>query len=214
MRDDILIIDEIHRKAASEVFEMIFPTLKSHTGKFMMTIAGESGAGKSEIASALADLMRKANIPAYIIQQDDYFEFPPKTNARMREKDIGRIGPGEVRIDLINDNLSSILSGKDPVEKPLVIFSEDKITAEEVSFEPFKVIILEGTYTTMAKNIDCRVFIDRDMNDTRADRLKRNREKQDDYLEHILRIEHDIISRHKERADIVITRDFTAVKKS
>ena len=214
MRDDILIIDEIHRKAASEVFEMILPTLKSHTGKFMMTIAGESGAGKSEIASALADLMRKANIPAYIIQQDDYFEFPPKTNARMREKDIGRIGPGEVRIDLINDNLSSILSGKDPVEKPLVIFSEDKITAEEVSFKPFKVIILEGTYTTMAKNIDCRVFIDRDMNDTRADRLKRNREKQDDYLEQILRIEHDIISRHKERADIVITRDFTAVKKS
>jgi uridine kinase len=214
MRDDILIIDEIHRKAASEVFEMILPTLKSHTGKYMMTIAGESGAGKSEIASALADLMRKANIPAYIIQQDDYFEFPPKTNARMREKDIGRIGPREVRIELINHNLSSILSGKDPVEKPLVIFSEDKITTEEVSFEPYKVIILEGTYTTLAKNIDCRIFIDRDMNDTRADRLKRNREKQDDYLEQILRIEHDIISRHKERADIVVTRDFTAVKKS
>jgi uridine kinase len=161
----------------------------------------------------LEDLLIKNGITAYIIQQDDYFEYPPKTNARMREQDISRVGPQEVRIDLINQTISSILSSRNPVMKPLVIFTEDRITTEEVNFAPFRVVILEGTYTTLADNIHCKVFIDRDLEDTREDRLKRNREKQDEYLENILRIEHEIISKHKALADIIITKQFTAARK-
>jgi uridine kinase len=70
------------------------------------------------------------------------------------------------------------------------------------------VIIIEGTYTTLVDNIDCHVFIDRNRDDTREDRLKRNREKQNDYLERILEIEHNIISRHKDMADIIINKEF------
>jgi uridine kinase len=213
MRGDILIISENHRKAAAEILDLIRSQAGQDHGKFILTIAGESGAGKSEIARALADLLDKEGLPACVIQQDDYFEYPPKTNARMREADIGRVGPGEVRLDLVNDTLAAIRNGRDPVEKPLVIFSEDRITSEQVSFAPYKVVILEGTYTTLAENADCRVFIDRNMEDTREDRQKRNREQQNDYLERILGIEHGIISRHSERADIIVNRDFSAYKK-
>jgi uridine kinase len=213
MQDDILIIHEKHRQAAFQVLELVLPEVQKHPGKFIMTVAGESGAGKSEIASVLAGLFKQNDFPACIIQQDDYFEYPPRTNARMREKDIRRIGPGEVRLDEINRTLADIISGKDPVFKPLVIFPEDRISEEAVSFLSYKVIIVEGTYTTLADHIDCRVFIDRDLNDTRADRLKRNREKQDEYLEQILGIEHEIISRHKEKADIIITREYHALRK-
>jgi uridine kinase len=212
MRGDILIINENHWKAAQELLDHILLRIIGHSGKFLVTVAGESGAGKSEIAAALEDLLVKKGILARVIQQDDYFEFPPLTNARMREQDIGRVGPQEVRIDLINKTVRDLLSGKNPVRKPLVVFAEDRITEEEVDFSPYRVIILEGTYTTLVDEIDCRVFIDRDLDDTREDRMKRNREKQDAYLERILQIEHAIISRHIDKADIIIDRNFNTIK--
>jgi uridine kinase len=208
MRGDILIIGDHHRNAALGILELTRAGILSKEGKFIFTIAGESGSGKSELASALKDDLEKAGIPACILQQDDYFEYPPKTNAKMREGDISRIGPGEVRLDLLNKNLSSVISGKTTIEKPLVFFAEDRITSESVDLMPFKVIIIDGTYTTLLDNADCRIFIDRDNNDTREDRLKRSREKQDEYLERILEIEHNIISRHKSKADIIVDKDF------
>jgi uridine kinase len=214
MRGDILIIGDLHRRAADGVFELIIDKIRSHTGKYFITVAGESGAGKSEIASALRSSLDKANIPASIIQQDDYFVLPPKTNEKARIVNINRVGPEEVRIDLLNENIKSIHEGALQIEKPLVIFGEDRITKEILDVGPFKVIIIDGTYTTMLEGIDCHVFIDRDRDDTRDDRLKRNREKQNEYLEHILEIEHNIISRHKEMAHIIISKEFKAYKRT
>lgn len=212
MRGDILIIGDHHRQAAIGICEMKKDDILLKDGKYIFTIAGESGSGKSELASALKDQLGKAGISTFIIQQDDYFEYPPKTNARMREGDISRVGPGEVRLDVLNENLLSIISGKPAIEKPLVIFAEDRITTESLDLSAYRVIIVDGTYTSLLDHTDCRIFIDRDNNDTREDRLKRNREKQDDYLEQILEIEHKIISRHKTRADIVVNKDFKPAK--
>ena len=212
MRGDILIIGEHHRQAARDIVELTLPGIRSKPEKFFFSVAGESGAGKSEIAYALESLLEDMNIPASIIQQDDYFVFPPKTNERMRDIDINRVGPGEVRLELLNENIKAVLEGHAEIEKPLVIFAEDRITSERINLEPFRVIIIDGTYTTLLEHIDCRVFIDRDRNDTREDRLKRNREKQNEYLENILEIEHNIISRHKEMADIIVNKQFKAVR--
>jgi uridine kinase len=210
MRGDILIIGDHHRRAAEEIMKLIEPSVRSKPGKYFITIAGESGSGKSELACALEDTLEKINIRAYIIQQDDYFVFPPKTNEKRRVIDINRVGPGEVRLELLNDNIRSVLEGNTKVEKPLVIFEEDRITSEIIDLEPYRVIIIDGTYTTLLEHIDCRVFIDRDRNDTRVDRQKRNRERQNDYLESILEIEHNIISRHKDLAGVIVSKEFKA----
>ena len=212
MRGDVLIIQDHHRKAAREIVQMTKSDVLGRTGKYLYTIAGESGAGKSEIASALKTALAEEGIESLVIQQDDYFEYPPKTNAARRIKDIGWVGPQEVRLDLLDENLADIAAGKASITKPLVIFREDMITSEAVDVSPFRVIIIDGTYTSLLKNIDCRVFIDRDNHDTRADRLKRNREKQDDFLEQILEIEHGIISKHKKLATIIIDKDFNPVR--
>lgn len=212
MKGDILIINEHHRQAAQDILDLTLPGIRFKPGKFFFTIAGESGAGKSEVSFALANLLEKTGITARIIQQDDYFVYPPKTNESMREKDIHLIGPGEVRLDLLNENIQAVLKGNTKIEKPMVIFAEDRITSEKINLEPFKVIIIDGTYTTLLDHIDCRVFIDRNREDTRPDRLNRNREKQNDYLEKILEIEHLIISRHKALANIIVNKEFKAIK--
>jgi len=212
MRGDILIIGEHHRQAAEGILDLILAEIRLKPGKFIISVAGESGAGKSELAYALEGSLKKNNIPTYIIQQDDYFVYPPKTNEKMRVIDINRVGPGEVRLELLNKNIQSILEGETAVKKPLVIFAEDRITTENINISPFQVIVIEGTYTTLLEQINCRVFIDRDRHDTRDDRLKRNRENQNAYLEKILEIEHNIISRHRDLADIIINKEFKAYR--
>jgi uridine kinase len=69
--------------------------MKTQT-KFTITIAGESGSGKSEIGAVLSDLLSEKDIKSIILQQDDYFVYPPKTNAEMRRKDLGQVGLSEV----------------------------------------------------------------------------------------------------------------------
>ena len=210
MKGDILIIDDNHRKAAAEVVDLIFETICGGDKKYVITVAGESGAGKSEVAASIAEILEKENMKCFIFGQDDYFKLPPKTNARKREEDISWVGMQEVKLDLLDKNIRDVLDGNYVITKPLVDFDADKIGEETVNLKDYHVLIAEGTYTTTLKNADTRVFIDRNKLDTLESRKKRAREKQDEFLEKILTIEHEIISKHKALADVIITKEWEA----
>jgi uridine kinase len=212
MKGDVLIIGDHHRKAALQCYEIIKGDLADRHEKYTITVAGESGAGKSEIAASIAEFLIKDGYDTFIFQQDDYFILPPKTNAEARRKDINHVGMSEVRLDLLDEHLEMALKGAPTLRKPLVIFDEDRITEEIVDISKVRVLIAEGTYTTGLKNVDCKIFIDRNINDTKASRLKRNREKQDEYLEKILTIEHKIISGQRSLANIIIDKNYEAYK--
>ena len=212
MEGDILILNEDHLKAGDQAVKLIINEIKATNRKYLITVAGESGAGKSEVAEAISRSLKKNGITSYIFAQDDYFVLPPKSNSEKRKKNIKWVGTGEVRLDLLNEEITQIKSGHYTFDKPLVKFNENTIESERINLEPFKVIIFEGTYTTLLKNTDTRIFIDRDYHDTRSARLKRNREKQDDFLEQILNIEHDIISKHKKKADLLVTENYDVIK--
>lgn len=211
MKGDILIIDENHRKAAKQVVDLIFEEICNRGNKYVITVAGESGAGKSEIAASIAEALEKENIKSFIFGQDDYFVYPPKTNARQREKNINWVGMQEVKLDLLDQNIKDVLDGNYEIIKPLVDFNADKIGKETVNLKDYDVLIAEGTYTTTLKNADCRVFINRNKLDTLESRKKRAREKQDEFLEKILTIEHEIISQHKKLADIIVMKEWDAI---
>ena len=207
MKGDILILDEHHRRAGKQVVERILQDIKTKE-TYTITVAGESGAGKSEIAQAIVDELEKENINCFIFGQDDYFKLPPHSNARQRELDISWVGDKEVRLDFLSEHIRKAQERKVNIVKPLVDFDADVIGTEEVDFSHYQVFIAEGTYTTLLKNIDTKVFINRNKMDTIASRLKRNREKQDNFLDQILTIEHKIISSHKSMADIIIDKEF------
>lgn len=208
MRGDKLIIHEGHIRAGGQVAELLFPEIVKAGSKFIVSIAGESGSGKSEIASVLAESLLKKDIKCIILQQDDYFIYPPRTNADMRRKDIGHVGVTEVRVELLDQNLKDMAEGKTEIEKPLVIFDEDRIERETIDLDGIKAVIVEGTYTTVLRNVHRHIFIDRTYIDTRESRQQRARERQDDFLEKILEIEHEIIAAHKPRADIIVTKNY------
>lgn len=212
MKGDILILDDNHRKAASEVVEMIVTNIQSHSGKFVITVAGESGAGKSEVAEAISDELKKSKLKSFVFGQDDYFKLPPKTNENKRKEDISWVGMNEVKLDLLDENLLSAMNTDKDITKPLVDFNADQIGEETVNLSKYDVLIAEGTYCTTLKNVDCKVFIDRNKMDTVESRKKRAREAQDEFLDNILTIEHEIISKHKDLANIVISKHWEAKK--
>lgn len=213
MRGDKIVVEEHHVSAARQLSQLLVPSIGKNPGTFILTIAGESGAGKSECAVALSDELAEREIRSLILQQDDYFVYPPKTNAAMRRKDIVHVGPSEVQLALLDRNLAEIVAGSSMITKPLVHFDQDSIGEDTIDLAGIKAVIVEGTYTTLLENVHNRIFIDRSYLDTRDTRERRARERQDDHLERILEIEHAIISTHKDRADILITRDYDVVER-
>ena len=211
MRGDAIVIEEHHIQAANGICEIIFPKIQAGTGKYTVSIAGESGSGKSETAAALANLLAEQNIDCYIFQQDDYFIYPPKTNDRTRRQDITWVGPQEVKLDLLDSHLASFRSGVSTLCKPLVMYAEDTVTEEECVLDKALVAIAEGTYTTLLTNINTRVFIDRSYHQTKAHREKRRRDESelDSFIDNVLQIEHDIITKHKVRAQVVLSANYS-----
>jgi uridine kinase len=214
MKGDSIIVEDYHRRAAEKVVGMVLPEIEASEERYTITVAGESGSGKSETAQAIADELGKKGIKSVIFQQDDYFVYPPRTNDKTRRKDISWVGSQEVRLDVFNQCLIDFLDGKEKIKKPLVIYAEDRIDEETMDVSDAKVAIAEGTYTTLLKNVHARVFIARNHLETRAHREKRIRHKSelDEFIDRVLEIEHGIISRHKAKANIIITKDYEVEK--
>ncbi len=208
MIGDKLVIEQQHTDRAADICELIITRL---TEKFTLSIAGESGAGKSEIAFEVARLLTEKDIKAGILQQDDYFVFAPKTNHEMRRNNLEQVGIYEVKLDFLSSNLRSFKRGESPIYKPLVIFDEDRITVEEMEVSEFKVLIAEGTYTSLLKFVDFRVFIDRDYRQTLEARKRRARDKFEPFIEDVLEREHQIISQHQSLANAIIAPGFDKI---
>lgn len=204
-----IVFPEPHHTAAAEA---IFALLKDRLGakRSAITIAGESGAGKSEIALEMGRLLAGDGKKSLVLQQDDYFFLPPKSNEENRRKNMKSVGLGEVNLVLMNEHVRRFkFSPGEKIEKPLVIFEENRIDKESITPSEFDVLIAEGTYTTLLKHADYHVFIDRTYEETLAHRKDRGRDPLDEVAERFLEIEHNIISKHKTLAEIVVNSDYT-----
>lgn len=211
MKGDSIIVEAHHEKAAAGIIPAILPVLQGSEQRFTLSVAGQSGSGKSETAMAIAQALEPHGILSAIFQQDDYFVYPPKTNDAARRADISWVGTQEVRLDLMDEHLKAFADGISPIEKPLVDYEQDAVLSEWMDPGEARVGIAEGTYTTLLQNVSCRVFIDRDYHATRAHREKRRRDESelDPFIDRVLEIEHNIISAHRQLAHIIVNEDYS-----
>lgn len=210
MEGDKLLIKPGHAVCSQKIIDVMLREIKRHK-KYTFSVGGESGSGKSEIASEIRRLLEEQGIKAGILQMDDYFIFPSKTCHEMRTKNVDQVGMFEARLDFLESNLRSFKQGADDIYKPLSIYAENRFTTEVKDVGELQVLIAEGTYTTTLRFVDCHVFLDRNYEDTLPDRQKRARDILDDLMKDILLREHKIIREHKKNADIVINKDFTDI---
>lgn len=212
MIGDKLIIEAHHTQRAAEICDFL-PGLIGALRKFTLSVAGESGAGKSELAYEIYRQLNERGINTEVLQQDDYFVFPPRTNHEMRRRNLDQVGTYEVKLDYLDSNLRSFKRGESPLYKPLVIYDEDRITREELDVSGLAVLIAEGTYTSMLEFLDLRVFIDRDYRQTLEARKRRARDKWEPFIQDVLEREHQIVSQHKALADLIISPDFGSIQR-
>jgi uridine kinase len=214
MKGDIVIVQAHHQKVALVIVPMIINNIRGKNRIYTLTIGGESGCGKSEISLAIANELSKNGIKAIILGQDDYFFLPPKLNSEKRRENSDWLGPDiEVNLDLLENNLIEAIQGKSEIIKPLIDYNKNTIEMEVVNLKGIKVIIAEGTYTSLLKNIDIKIFITRNWHLTLEDRNKRSRgnEVHDPFTENILAIEHKIIAGHKHLADLIVNDDYEVI---
>jgi uridine kinase len=214
MKGDKLILLDYHKRAASEIVSHIIQNIRQKKTRYTLTVAGESGSGKSETGKAIADELDKFGIKSVLLGQDDYFVLPPKSNDLKRRDDPEWLGPHvEVKLDILEQNLVNAIQGKKEIIKPLVDYDSNTIEDEIINLDGIKVLIAEGTYTSLLKHVDTRIFISRNWLDTLEHRQKRKRgdEVGDPFIEQVLSIEHKIITGHKQLADILITKDYGVI---
>ena len=137
MIGDEIVVKEHHTKAARKVYERIKDKISSAQGRIAVTVAGESGSGKSETASEIARIINEEQGADYrIFHQDDYFVYPPQTNAAKRKEDINNVGTHEVKLELLDKHLAEAKKPETKkLEKPLIDFHKDEILSEEFDLE-------------------------------------------------------------------------------
>jgi len=208
MRGDIILVGEEHRRAAEIILEHLIVEIGDMPRRFTITVAGESGSGKSETGRAIADALAGRGVKAVVLQQDDYYVLPPMYNDAARRANFAWVGTTEVRLDILDRHLKAAQSGDAFIVKPLVDYAENRIEEEVLSLDGVEVVIAEGVYTSLCDHVDCRVFIDRSRLETMEHRMRRGREEFDPFIESVLMKEHEIITQHRALADVIITRDY------
>ena len=172
-------------------------------------VAGESGSGKSVTATSLARALRDAGSPAVVLHQDDYFVLPPRANHAAREQDMGRVGPGEVNLKLLQSHVAAYRGGSAGLDAPTVDYAEDRFATQRVEFGGIRVLVVEGTYVLGLEGLDSRIFLEASYADTQDRRRARARDTDSPFVEQVLAIEHQIIARQAALADLLVDAHFT-----
>ncbi|MGW8246473.1 MAG: hypothetical protein ACWGOV_00055, partial [Acidiferrobacterales bacterium] len=141
MQGDTIVIEPHHRQAGEAIAKILLPIIEGTKTQYTISVAGESGSGKSETAAAIAEVLERSGVHCIILQQDDYFVYPPKSNDKARREDINWVGPQEVKLDLMDENLAAFKQGAKELHKPLVIYQEDKVVDESMSTDNARVAI-------------------------------------------------------------------------
>ncbi|GAF96534.1 unnamed protein product, partial [marine sediment metagenome] len=98
MLGDILLINDMHKKAAKSIRDYVMNDLKikEKRYRYIISISGESGSGKSELAHALGKILKEDNIRIKVIHTDNYYKIQPLLREEWRRnKGFDQIGLNE-----------------------------------------------------------------------------------------------------------------------
>lgn len=210
MKGDIIYVKPEYFSTAERLVTGLEALPQYHNGqRLVVFICGESGSGKSVTAICLGKSLGDKGITSSVLHLDDYFKLPPISNHEKRLEDISWVGPGEVRLDLLQQHVDDFLNGNITVEKPLMHYRANATTLEELDWNNVQVLIVEGTYTFFLERAHYRIFMSRNYHDTFEQRMARGRDVQSNFVESVLEIEHNIIAPKGHLADATVLKDYS-----
>jgi uridine kinase len=208
MLGDILLINEKHRSAAAVIVNYMLANRKD---RMVIAISGESGSGKSELAHAIAKLLRKEGNFAKPFHTDNFYKTHPLERREWRSKHgiENVVGFDEYDWDAINRCIADFREG-DLSEMPCVDLVTEQVDQLITNFGEVDMLIVDGLYAIKAPDVDLRIFIDLTYLETKEKHTKdaRGKEVMDEARWATLGQEHKMVQSLRPLANIIITKDY------
>ncbi len=208
MLGDILLINDKHRSAAAAIVDYMLTNRKD---RMVVAISGESGSGKSELAHAIAKLLRKEDIFAKPFHTDNFYKTHPLERREWRSKHgiENVVGFDEYDWDAINRNIADFRAG-DLSEMPCVDLVTEQVDRLITDFGEVDMLIVDGLYAIKAPDVDLRIFIDLTYLETKEKHTKdaRGKEVMDEARWATLGQEHNMVQSLRPLANIIISKNY------
>lgn len=217
MLGDILLINDLHKAAANEIMGYVMADrgkkLESNPDyKYIVSISGESGAGKSELSHSLALLLKAQNIRVKVIHADNYYTIPPLLRKEWRlSKGLNHIGPNEYDWDLLNRNVKEFKEDM-IAHLPCVDIIPEQVDEQITDFQKINLLIIDGLYAIKSEDADLKVFIELTYKETKMMQLMRGKEEVDEFRMQILEREHMGVIALRPLANLIVNKNYDVVK--
>jgi len=210
MLGDVLLINDLHKRAAEDLFERVSQLLgkKKNGNRFIVAISGESGAGKSELSHSLALLLKNAGKSIKVLHTDNYYKVPPKERTEWRKKNgLSKVGINEYDWKFLNRNILEFKEGREAMMPCIDIISEqvDKLIT---NFSDIKILVVDGLYAIKCKSVDLKIFIDLTYHETKMEQAIRGKEVMNEFRTQVLEMEHRNLISLKPMADLIINKNY------
>ncbi|MDX1753191.1 MAG: uridine kinase [Salinimicrobium sediminis] len=175
-------------------------------------IAGGTGSGKTTVVNQIIEELKNEEVD--VISQDSYYQDTSHLTYEERTK-INFDHPKSIDFDLLVSHLKDLKAGK-VIQQPVYSFKEHNRTAQTITIEPRKVIIVEGililTHADIREMFDIKIYVHADSDERLIRRLKRDIAERGRDLEEVLNryqntlkpMHQQFIEPTKEFADIII----------
>jgi len=204
MLNDVVTIEKKHTNAATTLFDRVMRDRKT---KFIVTISGEVGTGKCEIAHELGRKLVEAGISVKILHLDNYYNIPPLERSEWRKNNnLKKIGYDEYDWNTVNQNIEDFRLNNKSV-MPIVDLFTQEVDQLHTDFKGIDVLIIAGLYSIRINQSDLRVFIELTYEDTWDEQMVTHKEVIDDFRLEVLKQEHIAVQSLKPLADFYIDFD-------
>jgi uridine kinase len=213
MLNDVLLINENHRKAARQILDILNKTYSlEEISKLVITIGGESGSGKSEISHEVSRFLREYGIYAKIIHTDNYYKIKPSIRNDWRKaRNFDEVGLEEIDWDHVENNITDFKNDNKKAVLPCIDILTDQVDTLITNFEEIRILILDGLYC-LNTTADLHFMIDLTYHETKKAQLLRGKEILDENRLKILEKEHQSVQSLRNRATYFINKDFDIIK--
>jgi len=209
MLEDVLLIEDKHRKVASGIVEEI---LRNKKDKYIIAISGESGSGKSELTHVVAKELRKYNIFAKPVHLDNFFKISPLERRAWREKNgISKVvGIQEIDWEAVQRVVDDFKNNRKST-MPCVDLVTEHVDLLTTDFNRIDMLVLDGLYAINTEGVDLHVFIELTYHETKKAQKSRGKEKNDDLRMQTLEAEHKAVQSLRPKADLIVTKNYELV---
>lgn len=225
MPGDKINIEEEHITKANTLFQEVMRWLalmpeEDGASKYVISIYGGSGVGKSEIASVLAFYLNFYNIGTYILSGDNYVRERPCINDLRREEILSKEGieglkrylgsKDEIDFNSLNEVIDMFKSGESLIH--LYRLTRDYLQSwkELVHFSKNYILIVEWTHgnNSNLRGIDFPIYLHSSPQETLEHRKKRKRDSNTDsnLISQVLEIEQELLVTQASRARVILSK--------